>query len=196
MSLEREATDWIDGAIAQALMALQSANPTVGGVPQHTDRAPGQWAELLEPVAPAIAEVARRVAKELPVAPEHDGIVLLHGDLHDGNVFLDQRRGIGMIDLDSLAVGHPAVDPGNLAAHFVLRALQRGKPAGDGDRRASTFLAAYRSAGGRAEPAELACAVAHCLHRLACVYAVRPPWAHLAPSLLGHAQRWVVKATA
>jgi hypothetical protein len=82
------------------------------------------------------------------------------------------------------------VDPANLAAHLVLRALLQGKPAGDGDRRATTFLAAYRSAGGRAEPAELACSVAHCLHRLACVYAVRPRWAHLAPTLLRQAQRW------
>ena len=134
-SWEPDATDWIDGAIAQALVALQSADSTGGGVPQHTDRSPRRWAELLAPVAPAIAEVAWRVATELPVAPEHDGVVLLHGDLHDGNIFLDRRGGIGLVDLDSLAVGHPGLDPANLAAHFVLRRAAAGEAGG---RRRST----------------------------------------------------------
>ncbi|WP_291278609.1 phosphotransferase [Galactobacter sp.] len=58
-------------------------------------------------------------APDLP-DPEATQACLLHRDLHDGQMIFDTDHD-GILDLDLMAVGHPALDVGNLLAHLELR---------------------------------------------------------------------------
>ncbi|MGB1655687.1 MAG: hypothetical protein ACPHJY_14965, partial [Acidimicrobiales bacterium] len=91
----------------------------------------------------------------------------------------------GIIDLDSLGVGDPALDVGNLAAHVLLRALQRGNPIEIGRREASVVLFAHPSGelGGQIWGART-------LFRLSILYRFRMRWAYLVPTLLRESARW------
>ena len=62
--------------------------------------------------AATIAALAR------PAAPS-----LLHRDLHDKQLLVDGAS-IGMLDVDTLGLGDPALDLGNLLAHLDLRVRQ------------------------------------------------------------------------
>lgn len=123
------------------------------------------------------------VAESLGDPPPSGLRSLVHGDLHDRNVLLDGARG-GIIDLDGVGVGDPAIDVGNLAAHVVLRALQRGDEVADG-RAEALAVAAGHPAGESAAPW-----VARTLFRLAVLYRFRIRWAHLTPILLRESVRW------
>jgi hypothetical protein len=45
-----------------------------------------------------------------------------HGDLYDDQVYVDERYGIGFIDLDDMGPGDPAMDAGNACAHLLALA--------------------------------------------------------------------------
>lgn len=53
-----------------------------------------------------------------------DRLVLLHRDLHDGQLLINDDGEAGLIDFDLVAVGDPALDLANLIAHLELRADQ------------------------------------------------------------------------
>lgn len=106
---------------------------------------------------------------------------LVHRDLHLGQV-LGTRNRLGLLDLDTAALGDPALDVGNLLAHLDLEvAAGRCAPAvaaafvdgllGRLDLDGST-VAAYR---------------ASTLARLVAVHAFRPDAARLVPALLASA---------
>ncbi len=112
---------------------------------------------------------------------EHCGEATLHRDLHDKQVLIDTRGRPGLLDLDTAARGEPALDLANMLAHLELRAMQ-----GRCTRDAST-AAAEAFVAGYAPPAAVLARIpafrAAALLRLACVYAYRPPWRHLARAL-------------
>lgn len=145
---------------------------------------PGEWLAVLERVHPGLVEEYQRVAVDLPEPDDGGRRSLVHGDLHDRNVLLDGGLG-GIIDLDSLGVGDPALDVGNLAAHVLLRALQRGDPIEVGRREASVVLFAHPSGGlgGQIWGART-------LFRLSILYRFRMRWAYLVPTLLRESARW------
>jgi aminoglycoside phosphotransferase (APT) family kinase protein len=60
----------------------------------------------------------------------------IHGDLYEAQVFVDRRYSLGLIDLDDVGPGDPAMDAGNLLAHLVALALARPQ--------ASRRILAYR----------------------------------------------------
>ena len=66
-------------------------------------------------IAAAAATIA---ALARPAAPS-----LLHRDLHDKQLLVDGAS-IGMLDVDTLGLGDPALDLGNLLAHLDLRVRQ------------------------------------------------------------------------
>jgi aminoglycoside phosphotransferase (APT) family kinase protein len=99
--------------------------------------------------------------------------VLVHGDLHDGNLLLPPTGRVGFIDLDLLHHGDPARDPGNLAAHVVLRTAEARLHAALGHERADAFVNAYLAAGGVASSAAVRAATARAAFRLACLYVFR-----------------------
>ena len=51
-------------------------------------------------------------------------LVVLHRDLHDKQLLLENSDPVGLLDLDLAACGDPAVDLANLLVHLELRALQ------------------------------------------------------------------------
>lgn len=118
----------------------------------------------------------RRRAPALPVV----GLRLAHRDLHDGQ-FLDGPQGLVLLDFDLLCLADPLLDVGNLLAHLELRALQGvhgadGLGVATGGAALLEGLAAHDAEGARAR---LAWYRAASLARLALVYRLRPPWAHL-----------------
>ncbi|MGL5011381.1 MAG: aminoglycoside phosphotransferase family protein [Paracoccaceae bacterium] len=53
--------------------------------------------------------------------------VLCHRDLHEGQILLNRRRA-GFLDFDTLRLGDPALDAGNLQAHLLLATLRDRLP--------------------------------------------------------------------
>lgn len=137
----------------------------------------------------ALADVQSRLARLVPPTSSS----LIHRDLHDKQILVDDDGGVGLLDLDTLAIGDPALDVANLLAHLELRVLQ-GQGSLDGARvAADAFLEGYRPAPELME--RVVTYVATSRLRLACVYAFRPRWTDLAGRLLGvegtPMHRWV-----
>ncbi len=127
----------------------------------------------------ALADVQSRLAGLVPPTSSS----LIHRDLHDKQILVDDDGVVGLLDLDTLAIGDPALDVANLLAHLELRVLQ-GQGSLDGARvAADAFLEGYRPAPELME--RVVTYVATSRLRLACVYAFRPRWADLAGRLLG-----------
>jgi aminoglycoside phosphotransferase (APT) family kinase protein len=135
-------------------------------------------------VHPGLVGPYRAVAARLPDVSTAGPVTFVHGDLHDRNVLLGDHGG-GIIDLDGVGVGDPAIDVGNLAAHVLLRALQRGDSIAVGRAEAAIVLAEHPHGGPRARSWG-----AHTLFRLSVLYRFRMRWAHLAPGFLAEASAW------
>ncbi len=88
------------------------------------------WAGRLAQVFPDLADRVQPLLQCLrddltamaPVTP-----ALCHRDLHEGQVLLDQSR-TGLLDFDTLRLGDPCLDLGNLQAHLILATLRDGLP--------------------------------------------------------------------
>ena len=88
------------------------------------------WAGRLEQVFPHLAARVQptldRLAGQLtglaPMLP-----VLCHRDLHEGQILLNHRQ-TGLLDFDTLRMGDPCLDIGNLQAHLILASLRDGQP--------------------------------------------------------------------
>ena len=116
-------------AVIRATAALQSLPVTA---PVHDTEAEltllADWTARLAPVYPAIARAMvaplsrlRDDMATLPALPP----VLCHRDLHEGQILLDQGCA-GLLDFDTLRLGDPALDIGNLQAHLILSSLHIG----------------------------------------------------------------------
>ncbi len=179
-------------AAGAALRALHGAEPAPGlahhdvGAEWHVAR---KWVDhaVAHEVLPAAAvSSARRALEDLRtrfdrlVDPATTAVV--HRDLHDKQVLVDDGDRVGLLDLDTLALGDPALDLANLAVHLELRVLQgwcgpeRAASAG------SALLDGYRPTA--AVVAGLDAYAAATRLRLACVYAFRPRWRGRAVRLL------------
>lgn len=106
----------------------------------------------------------------------------LHRDLHDKQVLVDERGGVGILDLDLAAVGEPALDLANLLVHLDLRARQEWCPAGRSAECAQAVVEAYAPDADvwRRVPAYALSARL----RLLAVYSFRPHGASAALALL------------
>lgn len=109
---------------------------------------------------------ARRVAAAGPPAR-----ALLHRDLHDKQVLVEAGE-VGLLDVDGLALGDPALDLGNLLAHLDLRVAQGWTTSSAAVAVEEALLEGYAPAGGLLRAAagyrELTGA------RLRALYAFRP----------------------
>jgi aminoglycoside phosphotransferase (APT) family kinase protein len=175
-------------ALGAALRALHAASPPPGVALHDVARELDVIARAtaaVAPYAPALAVRARRAAAAIerrltrlaPVVP-----VPVHRDLHDKQVLVDPGGGLGLLDFDTLALGDPALDLGNLLAHLELRALQARCSTADSKRLAAALLDGYRA--DRGVIARAASYADATRVRLACVYAFRPAWAALPEQLL------------
>ena len=120
-------------------------------------------------IAAAVLAQSDAVARALAADPGPAAVV--HRDLHDRQVFVDGTD-VGVLDLDTLAEGEPALDLANLLVHLELRVLQGVISPARSELLAAAVVDAYRPS-----PAVRRRLPAYALSsrlRLACVYAVRP----------------------
>ncbi|MGL4311878.1 MAG: phosphotransferase family protein [Paracoccaceae bacterium] len=114
-----------------ALQGLHFAAPPHSATDELAILTP--WAARLRDVFPELARKAdpilSRLRRELPalapVAP-----VLCHRDLHEGQILVNtagRAPRIGLLDFDTVRLGDPALDPGNLQAHLILAGLREGR---------------------------------------------------------------------
>jgi aminoglycoside phosphotransferase (APT) family kinase protein len=177
-------------AVARSLAALHAVRTPA--LPQaRPGLVPAEYAAIALRHFPERERALRHALDELsdlgPAAPAEGRPV--HGDLHDRNILLDGDR-VALLDLDMLHAGDPADDVGNLAAHLVLRALQRGASLEAGRRQAMHVVHAYLRFGGPAAPASVSAVCARALFRLSCLYLFRRRWQGLTPLLVQEAGRW------
>ncbi|WP_152195620.1 phosphotransferase family protein [Georgenia subflava] len=123
------------------------------------------------------------VARGLRAAPARPVLGVLHRDLHDKQVLLRPDGRLGMIDVDTLAVGERALDVANVLVHLELRVAQGLLTARQAEAARTGLLT------GVGEPLEQLWArvpayAAATRLRLAGVYAFRPRWLPLAREML------------
>lgn len=138
-----------------------------------------------------VARARGRLVTALAALPGEPALGVLHRDLHDRQVLLRPDGRIGLIDVDTLAVGERAVDLANVFVHLQLRAAQ-GLLTTDTARAAwrglRTGLVDGADAGHQEVTARalrrLPAYVLACRLRMAAIYSFRPQWHHLAQALL------------
>lgn len=81
--------------------------------------------ELIVRLLPSLAAPVGRVLDAVGRGVEGDGMPerLVHGDLYEAQVFVGQDFTLGLIDLDDLGPGDPALDAANFCAHLLALAL-------------------------------------------------------------------------
>jgi aminoglycoside phosphotransferase (APT) family kinase protein len=119
-----------------AALPRMTVDPTDGTDPVEVARGA---ARIVAHLVPEAAGRASRVldAVEAGVARTSVAHRLVHGDLYEAQVLVDGDFTLGLVDLDDLGPGDPAVDAANFTAHLVALAL--AAPAARGR------LMAYRS---------------------------------------------------
>jgi hypothetical protein len=133
---------------------------------------------LLPPLADeALEELLGPLLHDTPTAPS-----LLHRDLHDKQAVLSPNGRIGLLDLDTAAVGEPALDIANVLVHLDLRQRQGLLTPMAAATAWSAFL--HGASPGPATMARVPAYTAAAQLRLAAVYALRPRWRGVAASLL------------
>lgn len=147
-----------------------------------------RWVAIVARAEPAGAAALRRLAGAIDAAaaatgaPDPTRLVVVHGDCHDKNLFVDGRRR-GLIDLDGARLGAREDDVANLAVHVALRSLQAGEPMGRALARRDVVVDAYR----RHAPLDreaMAVTEAAVWFRLACLYRFRSAGRPLVPTML------------
>lgn len=121
-------------ALIPALTALQGLK--IAAAPHNaTDELAilAPWAARLREVFPELARKAdpilARLRRELPALPPV-APVPCHRDLHEGQILISgagRMLRVGLLDFDTLRLGDPALDPGNLQAHLILAGLREGR---------------------------------------------------------------------
>lgn len=108
-------------------VARPSPTEAAGSAASVLGRLVPSWAGEVERVVEAVAAGAKgRASAATPV----------HGDLYEAQVFVDEDFSLGLIDLDDLGPGDPAMDAANFCAHLLVLAMSVPAAAGR--------LAAYR----------------------------------------------------
>ncbi|HEX7353042.1 phosphotransferase [Brachybacterium sp.] len=143
------------------------------------------WAERADAVDPegtrtrrrAVVAATRGLARLGPL----ESPALLHRDLHDKQILWRPGEPPALLDVDTAALGDPALDAANLRAHATWRALQGlwSEEQADVVREEIDRVAARSGI----DPEALAAYESGTIARLACVYAFRPRWRRAARAL-------------
>ncbi|MCZ2860233.1 phosphotransferase [Blastococcus sp. VKM Ac-2987] len=159
-------------ALGAALAALHAA-PVPPGTPVHDAAAEvavlRRWSELARTWGAADIAGVEEAAGALAAGPAGRP-VLLHRDLHDRQVLVAGDGSVGLLDLDLLAAGEPALDLANLLVHLELR--ERQGLLRDAAVLREAVLEGYRPSGATLDRVPAHAAATRL--RLAAVYAFRP----------------------
>lgn len=81
--------------------------------------------ELLDRLAPDVAAGTASVVEAVARGAARDDIVgrVVHGDLYEAQVFVADDFSLGLIDLDDVGIGDPALDAANFCAHLLALAM-------------------------------------------------------------------------
>ena len=168
------------------LVASLHDQPVPGWLPAREPDDPDVWVEISRRSPTAHLAAIEQAARELPpLAPKAD--VIVHGDLHDKNIFcnaaaLDGAPQAAFIDLDGLSRGTPEEDLANLAVHLELRNLQARTGLGFGARSRELYQSYHRLR--PLDQERLTAVEQHTWFRLSCLYQYRASSHHLVPDLL------------
>ncbi|MFA4842026.1 MAG: aminoglycoside phosphotransferase family protein [Agrococcus sp.] len=118
--------------------------PVAIGARESLARRVDWYAERMQETAPLFGRQTARLAQA--VAERYRATVLprpvtIHGDLHLGQVFVDEAAPstiTGILDIDTAGLGDPADDRGALFGHVVVSAIER-TPATDAGRALAAF---------------------------------------------------------
>lgn len=107
--------------------------------PERPLRAAISTRDLVARVTPRNASAADRLVDLVAEGVRRDEVPTrtIHGDLYEAQVFVGRRFSLGLIDLDDMGPGDPAMDAANFCAHLIALALIRPQ--------ARSRLMAYRS---------------------------------------------------
>lgn len=88
--------------------------------PRQLRRWSGQWEKTKTRELPALDELASALEEHLP---EQTETVLVHGDLHIGNVIADEGTGAinAVVDWELTTLGDPLADIGSLLAYWPIK---------------------------------------------------------------------------
>jgi hypothetical protein len=96
-------------------------------LPGHADpvRAARHTERLITHLVPETRNATNLImdAVQSGYAAERPRRRLVHGDLYEAQLFVDTDYTLGLIDLDDMGLGDPAVDAANFTAHLVALAL-------------------------------------------------------------------------
>ncbi|WP_139177853.1 phosphotransferase [Ruania alba] len=177
-------------AVGRAIRRLHDV-PVPGSGPVRHDHAAEvevtrRWIGLARAygVLPSVPTQLGASAGSLTEASEP---VLLHRDLHDKQVVIDGSD-VGLLDLDLLAVGDPALDVANLLVHLELRVGQGHTSAALARSCGTGLLRGYRIS--EAVHRRLPVYAQLTRLRLLAVYAFRPAGRKAARQVLTEPWRW------
>jgi aminoglycoside phosphotransferase len=175
-SVASGAAPTVSATIGAALRTLHTV-PAAPSLPVHDGAAEAEvvrrWARmavafgLIDDADAAAADAAASAVATLP-SPG----LLIHRDFHDGQVLIDDRGRVGVLDFDTLALGDPALDLGNAAAHLEFAADRGLIPREAALAHAEAFLTAYGPDGPLAARARTYATAVRI--RLRCIHAFRP----------------------
>jgi Ser/Thr protein kinase RdoA (MazF antagonist) len=105
-------------AVAEAGAEVRAERP-----PPMDLAVPG--ADLVARLVPSAEDEARRVVDAVREDGAREGMpkTIVHGDLYEAQVFVGEGFTLGLIDLDDLGRGDPALDAANFCAHLLALAL-------------------------------------------------------------------------
>ncbi|MDT8304305.1 MAG: phosphotransferase [Anaerolineae bacterium] len=163
--------------IGRALRALHQAELAPAARPHGPAEEIGvinKWLGHLQCHMPQVHARLQPYARSIlwALEAEYSGPALLHRDFYDKQVIVGKARPITLLDLDTLAVGEPALDLANALGHLELREIQ-GRLSGERLARAAEALlrgyqphtSVHRRLPVYTDATRL---------RLACVYSFRP----------------------
>jgi hypothetical protein len=144
-----------------------------------------RWSAVLECLAPSAAAVTTPLCDALlDLAPKVPAAAPrpIHRDFYDRQFVIDED-GVTLLDLDTLALGDPCVDLGNLVAHLAFAALGVRPEPVDFDRLVEQVVGLYQERAGRVDRRALAFFCATALFRVGAVHAVRTTTGQRAPAM-------------
>jgi aminoglycoside phosphotransferase (APT) family kinase protein len=115
--------------VARRLRAVHRCTPPAQRPARDVTREVGWVATCVDRLTPYAPSLQQRASAVLPhfarlLDEPAQALVLVHGDLHDGQVIVDADGVVGIVDWDRMGGGEGALDLAGLVAHVRLRVLE------------------------------------------------------------------------